>query len=235
MLQKLDLAALTSATPGTFLNIPRDFSIKAAEERGRFRMEVAEHISVMCREATQKVSQWIDTQIIRKLDFRTANQTLALYIHGPQGVGKSHALALDVTVRRLTPTNRVIYLADCTSWGTGNVGEQYRFLLRAVMVAFSKDAPVVQLCREMWNIPDTESEMWHAHGNNLMAHFLPDYCKKNALQLLAVFDQHNGLTLQQREQMPFSMVEHLLPSRWDTALVIVSASANNSYYLKVRA
>ena len=90
------------------------------------------------------------------------------------------------------------------------------------------------LCKDIWVIPDSETQVWHAqNGRPYELGFLPEYCAKQQLQLLAFFDQHNGLTPQLREQMPFSMVEHLLPSRWEFGLVMVSASANNSYYLKV--
>lgn len=51
-----------------------------------------------------------------------------------------------------------------------------------------------------------------------------------------MFDQHNGLKTAQRLQFPFSVVEGFLPSvqEWklNKALVVVSASANNQYFLK---
>lgn len=236
MMRQLSHTSLMTGAPGTFFNLPCDGSLKmAAELHKRFRMEVPGHISVMCREDTQRVSQWIDEQIKLKQDVLITKRPPALYIHGPPGHGKSHALALDVTIRRLTPTNRVLYIADCGSWCAGGVVWQYRFLLRAVVTAFINDDAVVERCRQVWNTACNEFE-WHTLGNDLMTDFLPEYCKRHHLQLIAVFDQHDTLTQKQREQMPFSMIEQLLPAQWSecAGLVIVSASDDNSYYLKVR-
>jgi len=65
--------------------------------------------------------------------------------------------------------------------------------------------------------------------------FLPEYCRRCNLNLYAVFDQHNGLSVTQRTAFPFNLVESVLPSltAWKSALVVISASANNEYHLKV--
>jgi hypothetical protein len=65
--------------------------------------------------------------------------------------------------------------------------------------------------------------------------YLPEYCYTRKINLYAIFDQHNGLTFEQRQTFPFKIVEHILPASlsWKRALVVISASANNEYYLKV--
>lgn len=62
---------------------------------------------------------------------------------------------------------------------------------------------------------------------------LPRLCEEQSLRLYAVFDQHNGMSAETRKQFPFSLVESVLPDFWHSALVVISASANNSYHLKV--
>lgn len=53
--------------------------------------------------------------------------------------------------------------------------------------------------------------------------------------MYGVFNQHNGLTDDQRTQIPFSWLENFLLVIWKTfeTLMVLSASANNKYFLKV--
>jgi hypothetical protein len=136
-----------------------------------------------------------------------------------------------VAARRLDASNRVIYIADCTAWGAGTVLQHCRFLIQVIVFAFVNDKPILEACRQLWSLKDTDRLIEALEL--MLVEVIPRFCNDNKLQLLAVFDQHNGLPEAQRNQMPFQMVEHQLPSRWETGLVIVSASANNAYFLKV--
>jgi hypothetical protein len=69
--------------------------------------------------------------------------------------------------------------------------------------------------------------------------FLPqlgDLCKKLNLKVFFVFDQHNSLTPKMRATFPYSLPESQLlriSQLRGVGMVVISASANNEYYLKV--
>jgi len=70
----------------------------------------------------------------------------------------------------------------------------------------------------------------------LLLFTLPKYCRQRGLRLLAIFDQHNGLEPELRAKSPWSMPERNLPanSAWKyLGATVISASANNEYFLKV--
>jgi Cdc6-like AAA superfamily ATPase len=61
----------------------------------------------------------------------------AVYIHGPQGVGKSCSLFEIVCQLNSDKSNRVIYIPDCGGWA--NDREPLAILLDAICMAFAED------------------------------------------------------------------------------------------------
>jgi len=152
-----------------------------------------------------------------------------LYVHGAQGVGKSYAL-YEAVCRLMAQRNkvRVIYMHDCSAW--------------------EHDAPVanLQMARVVATAfdPDVESALWtacekvstYAQLRHLIEDIVVAHCQALGLQLVAVFDQHNGLAVDLRARLPWGVPERVLPTlaSWKgIGATVISASANNEYYLKV--
>ena len=149
----------------------------------------------------------------------------AVFITGPQGVGKSYSLYEVVCRLRSDQSNRVIYISDCAGWASFK--PPTRFLIETVLFAFCQDPDVIEEWTSIKDDPD--SILSSLRG-------LSNYCLKNSLNLYAVFDQHNGLTDTQRKLFPFSIIETELPTYWNAnpkAFVIIAASSNNTYFLKM--
>jgi len=149
----------------------------------------------------------------------------AVFITGPQGVGKSYSLYEVVCRLRSDQSNRVIYISDCAGWASFK--PPTRFLIETVLFAFCQDPDVIEEWTSIKDDPD--SILSSLRG-------LSNYCLKNSLNLYAIFDQHNGLTDTQRKLFPFSIIETELPTYWNAnpkAFVIIAASSNNTYFLKM--
>jgi hypothetical protein len=211
-----------ASTIGQYTALPI-FKLLASTSRTRFPV-AADTVDLMHREVTTGLEKFL----------KDNRGQPAVYIHGPQGVGKSFSLYEIVCRFRSQANTRVVYIPDCGGWGAlmqeESADEAVSFLLYAILLAFPDDASIEQLCL------DCELEQQSVVA--LLKH-LPIYCEKNGLELFAVFDQHNSLKPELRTKFPFSVVESLLPylADWklNKALVVVSASANNSYFLKVAA
>jgi len=153
----------------------------------------------------------------------------ALYIHGAQGVGKSYALYEAVCRLMARPdTARVIYFHDCSGWSRDK-NKAIQQLAAAAASGFH---------------PEKEAQVWTAamavrdyiELDHLLGVVIPKYCRERTLRLVAIFDQHNGLDLELRKQLPWSLPERDLPAlaTWKgLGATVVSASANNEYYVKV--
>ena len=131
------------------------------------------------------------------------------------------------------PENRVIFIANCLAW-KGTLKEALEFLLEQVLFAFANDE---KICKRVENILEIRDyAKLEEEVNSLILNELPQFCAENKLNLFAIFDQHNALTEAERQTFPFKLPESL-PSilSWSEAktLVVISASANNEYYLKV--
>ena len=92
-------------------------------------------------------------------------------------------------------------------------------------MAFPKDKEILQVCA---------TEM-SDKGLLTLLELLPKLCLDRNLKLYAIFDQHDGLTPELRCVFPFNIIQDILPSikHWKSALVVISATANNEYQLKV--
>ena len=152
-----------------------------------------------------------------------------LYIHGAAGAGKSYAL-YEAVCRLMARRDevRVAYMHDCASWSDDRD------------VAVKEMAAVVATAFH----PDDEKGIWDACAsvytvdalNDLLGSTIPAYCAENQLKFLFVCDQHNGLTPALRQQSPWSIPEKFLLAliTWKRlGATVISASANNDYFLKV--
>jgi predicted AAA+ superfamily ATPase len=70
----------------------------------------------------------------------------AVYIHGPQGVGKSYSLYQVVCALVGQHNTRVIYVPDCAFWGSHMYNEQLEFLLESIIRAFPDDPDIIAKC-----------------------------------------------------------------------------------------
>jgi len=70
----------------------------------------------------------------------------AVYIHGPQGVGKSYSLCEVVCQLRSEKSNRVIYIPDCGGWGIGSGTEPLLILVEAICMSFTEDKEIMEMC-----------------------------------------------------------------------------------------
>ena len=166
----------------------------------------------------------------------------AAYIQGPQGVGKSHLLYEAAVLLSLISGCRVVYEHDCASWAgyADKPVEATLYWLRTVAMGFSGDGPVLDLCREFTEKIATMTDPADA-GSAVRNMFLPrlgDLCARLELKVFFVFDQHNSLTPEMRKAFPYSLPEagllHVSQLR-GVGMVVISASANNEYFLKVAA
>jgi hypothetical protein len=152
-----------------------------------------------------------------------------LYIHGAQGVGKSYAL-YEAVCRLMARRDavRVAYMHDCADWSTD------------VKLALAQMTAIVASAFH----PDEEPTVWDACARvqtvdelyDVLATIVPTHCAHRRLKFLFVFDQHNGLSATQRQQLPWSMLEKelLAIDSWTRlGATVISASANNDYFLKI--
>jgi Cdc6-like AAA superfamily ATPase len=106
------------------------------------------------------------------LNFILKNQSegkRAVYVHGLQGVGKSHSLYEIVSELRGDEHNRVVYVPDCGGWGNTAGEDTLEFLLTAIVTAFPNDEQVLDYCNS--SVEFTENSFAK------LLDFIPEYCK----------------------------------------------------------
>jgi hypothetical protein len=236
VLQKLEYeSALSAAFDPTqpvpcYATLPQHPSMRYSKRR-RFPVK-GNNFTFMRRAQSRVIAEWT-LELLKENEF-------ASYIQGPQGVGKSHMLYEAALLLGATPGCRVVYEHDCASWAflSGQPVQATLYFLRTVAMAFAGDAEVLQLCRDTIGKVAIVSSAAEAE-KAVCGVFLPqlgDLCKRFGLQLFFVFDQHNSLTPEMRASFPFSLPEAGLlcvSQLRGVAMVVISASANNEYYLKV--
>jgi hypothetical protein len=218
----------TSVEPLQYQDWPEDPLLRFTKRRRFDWSDKKQAVSVMHREITDQLYGFITRN-------HQDSTISAVYIHGPQGMGKSHSLFEVVGLLRRDPKNRVIYIPDCGAWADLPLVAPYETFITALQTAFPS-GPVSDFCRELSTSMSTMDVAQIPTLNRTLLSYLqqlPQLCKEQSLQLYAVFDQHNGMSAETRRQFPFSLVESILPDFWHSALVVISASANNSYHLKV--
>eukprot|EP00005_Dracoamoeba_jomungandri_P005817 CAMPEP_0174260474 /NCGR_PEP_ID=MMETSP0439-20130205/9732_1 /TAXON_ID=0 /ORGANISM="Stereomyxa ramosa, Strain Chinc5" /LENGTH=639 /DNA_ID=CAMNT_0015344725 /DNA_START=273 /DNA_END=2192 /DNA_ORIENTATION=- len=215
-------ATIEDVAKGSYVTLPAH-PLHSTTERTRFHIDHDTNtLQLLCRD--------LGGQILRSMMENNAqNISPALYIHGPQGVGKSHSLYEAVCALSQQDNNRVIYIPDCGAWSITNTNkEAFNFLLHAILLAFHADQQIVDLVRHGTYTVDFLSEFVY--------HRLPVFCQEHNLNLYIVFDQHNSIPKSHRKRFPWKIIEKDLPvsSYWKrNSLIVISASANNEYYLKV--
>lgn len=150
-----------------------------------------------------------------------------LYVHGAQGVGKSHSLYEAVChVMRDRASWRVVYMNDCKAWLAGS---SLSMLTEHIAMGFHpvKDRMIWESCKSARTYHDVY---------NLLFTVIPQYCVNNGLKFAFVFDQHNGLTATQRKEFPYVLLETDMchNTSWKrVGVLVISASANNEYQLEM--
>jgi hypothetical protein len=87
---------------------------------------------------------------------------------------------------RADSKNRVIYIPDCGGWGGEGPYTALDLLIRAICFAFNEDDEILQSCD---TVPLEEKPIKE------LLNTIPKYCSRKQLNLFAIFDQHNGLTV----------------------------------------
>ncbi|GAM18205.1 hypothetical protein SAMD00019534_013800 [Acytostelium subglobosum LB1] len=149
-----------------------------------------------------------------------------VYVQGPQGVGKSHSLFQIASALKQNIGNRVLYISDCRGWlGSSN---PFQFFLECLDNAF-------QYAGDNFVRDHSRRNSFEQDSLLRLLDDVARHCTDKNLRAFFFFDQHNGLSDNDRKLAPFSIVEgYLVVSiMWIKQLVIVSGSANNRYFLKV--
>lgn len=127
-----------ASTIGNYTALPI-FKLLASTSRTRFPV-AADTVDLMHREVTAGLEKFL----------KDNRGQPAVYIHGPQGVGKSFSLYEVVCRFRSQANTRVVYIPDCGGWGAlmqeESVDEAISFLLYAILLAFPDDASIEQRC-----------------------------------------------------------------------------------------
>eukprot|EP01132_Coremiostelium_polycephalum_P003128 gene3128-3910_t len=172
----------------------------------------------------------MDRDVTKKLEIKIEihMQNHCLYVKGPQGVGKSHSLYQSVITLRQNSSYRVIYIPDCQSWGNSPDPYDYEFKVQVIFFSFfiKDDNYVYDYWKNKYLNRDSFTQFLEDLG---------EYCNQKFLSIFFIFDQHNGISIEQRSSYPFSIAERYLVTNFpaNSRMVIISASANNKYYLKV--
>lgn len=229
-------AAFNNASP-EYITLAAHPSLQCTD-RGRFSFLDAEMHAFMHRPPTPEndVVRWLK-------DTLSSGASRGAYLQGPQGIGKSHLLYEAVVHFFCEPAGyRVVYISDCKAWGAlrNQASQATQFFIRAVAMACVResDAELLQLCR------DISERAALLEGESLLeriivSEFLPrlgDLLRASDLRLFFIFDQHNGLSVADRGRFPFNLPELGLLQTTQlrlVSMVVVSASANNQYFLKV--
>jgi len=210
----------------SFLSLPKHPSLQS-KERFRESHDRDGRVVLMRRK--------LATEIIREIVDLGTKDDNRLFVHGAQGVGKSHALYDAVCSLMEYPQWRVIYVNDCAAWNhtfsLHNLSPSYHYLLKMIATGFhpKNDEEIWELCRKARSPADVET---------LVFDLIPKYCQKGGLKFAFVFDQHNGITPDHRrnEQYPFIWLEKRMQTEanWKKrGVLVISASANNEYALQV--
>ncbi|EGG24346.1 hypothetical protein DFA_06496 [Cavenderia fasciculata] len=189
-----------------------------SSDRSRFEYN-DDLVQLVNRTTTKELEEFIVDKV---------GKVRGVYVQGPQGVGKPHSLFHIVMKLRLEKDNRVVYIPDCGGWaGSGN---GYEFFLEAIIFAFSiSNDDFIDQYLKRFKILNTEESFTEFLKNVAM------HCNNKNLHIYTFFDQHNGLSDQDRTTFPYSMPERYLvvSEHWHQHLTVVSGSSNNEYYLKV--
>ncbi len=95
-------------------------------------------VTLMNRDITKEMHKFITCQ----------HGHPAAYIHGPQGVGKSYSLYQVVCTLIRQANTHVIYVPDCSFWGSLEHDTALKFLLQNIILAFPDNPDIIVKCNE---------------------------------------------------------------------------------------
>ncbi|KYQ92247.1 hypothetical protein DLAC_07094 [Tieghemostelium lacteum] len=172
--------------------------------------------NILCiieRDITKRLAEFIEA---------TKKQQRTVYIHGPQGFGKSHSI-YHIVSRLRSENNIVFYMPDCGTWDSAR--NPYFYFSEIIYYSFYlvNDDTFVN---DYWRSKPFDQPNFEKFLEELGQH-----CNRQNYSLYFFFDQHNGIPENKRDVYPFSLIEHYLAHEdiWRTSLICVSASANNLY------
>lgn len=176
----------------------------------------------------RELAERIISEVTQRVESPGENNNNRLYVHGTQGVGKSHSIYEAVcALMARRDTWRVVYVNDCKAWVGAKSAKL--FLARHVAMAFDPEEE-----RAIWDACiDAESE---EAVLTLLFTTIPRYCASKGLKFACVFDQHNGLSRDKRACFPFLLLERQMCNEksWKgIGALVISACANNEYQLQV--
>ena len=215
-----------------YVTVPPHPSLQYSSRR-RFALDGGGSFTFMRRQESRVIAY----SLIEELRKRES----ATHLYGPQGVGKSHLLHEAALLLLIAHSDcRVVYEHDCASWaGLANMPMKATlYWLRSVGMAFADDPQVLALCKQFIGNVSLMTDIVAAE-DAVCNSFLPqlgDMCKQLKLKAFFVFDQHNSLTPEMRTKFPYSLPESQLlrvSQLRGVGIVVISASANNEYFLKL--
>ncbi|EGG15894.1 hypothetical protein DFA_09563 [Cavenderia fasciculata] len=193
------------------INLPFD-PFARSSDRSRFEYN-DDLVQLVNRTTTKELEEFIVDKV---------GKARGICVQGPQGVGKSHSLFHIVMKLRLEKDNRVVYIPDCREWARS--GNGYKFFLDSIIFAFSiSNDDFIDQYLKRFKILNTEESFTEFLNSVAM------YCNNKNLHIYTFFDQHNGLSDQDRTTFPYSMPERYLVvgEHWYRHLTVISGSSNN--------
>eukprot|EP01132_Coremiostelium_polycephalum_P004525 gene4525-5641_t len=119
--------------------------------------------------------------------------------------------------------------------GPQGVGKSHSLYQSVIILRQNNNNRVIYIpdCQSWGNSPDPYEFMVQDSFTQFLED-LGEYCNQKFLSIFFIFDQHNGISIEQRSSYPFSIAERYLVTNFpaNSRMVIISASANNKYYLK---
>lgn len=151
---------------------------------------------------------------------------------------QSYCNLRDVSLKRSSAANRVIFLPHCGSWVRSS---RLQYLIAAVMVAFCNDGPVIAVCQEVTTLLGPAADPTDNFNQNVMKNlltFVSMYCFLNQLRMYVYADQlnalmeevHPGVLHDYGKDFPFDIVRNSAVPFWHAlgVVVVTTVSANNN-------
>ena len=213
LLQEPLKSQLQNPVPGTYVRLPIATFTTATP---RFSIVVENGLIPIIQRQS-----FIDLKAFIEGSFQST-----IYVHGPQGFGKSFALYHLVCTLCLSSHNRVLYVSDCAVFNK----RPYDNIFKALTAAFSRDQEFLATL-----LPSFKDQSWQEIVDHI-SHYCDNHKldgKAASLTFYAIFDQHNGLKVENRITPCdfFNWSGNLDTSVTKRFKIIISASANNDILL----
>jgi hypothetical protein len=151
-----------------------------------------------------------------------------IYLHGIQGIGKSHLLYYEAWKLRPQPNYRVCYISDLGKIST----QPENSFFQALHEAFPENPPKANgVGGIIPAITDETPNTWGPEKVEQVLKQLDAHCQGNNLKFVVVFDQINAIHNLNLQNMPFYRDLGNYPSYISkSGIVILSGSANNEFH-----